>query len=375
MVMFAKLLWYALSKAQIVAFFGLPHNVKETKKLLVERLLCLYEANAVERARLLDTFPYELAVNPVELQELLACTPTERRRWVGEGKIPILEYRPFRMAGRDLVYPVHDRRIVLALSQEEIAHWRELHRVQVRENRRAGAVASRKSREDNQRAREAFQASWQAMMEGWQQNGTPDLVAALRLAYWTVYASRWAKENHLKALRGTKHTTLHAARRETWYGRKNEALRILVRTPYVRLTFYRPPNPDKHVLSLCDEHYEEKRDGFYLDKWEFYEYNTSAVEGCKDCIVRHEQDFYSLYSVEVAAQDFPDLRFSFHTPYPIGKSWLPLPHTLPMVEHIEQDGIFRFGRALFDAEKITHREQDVLKHLDLALEDAKRFYP
>src|SRR6266700_5929947 len=105
--MFAKLLWYALSKAQIVAFFGLPQNSKETKKLLVERLLCLYEANAAERTRLLDMYPYELAVDPVELQELLVCTPTERKRWVGEGKIPVLEYRSFRKAGSDLVYPVH----------------------------------------------------------------------------------------------------------------------------------------------------------------------------------------------------------------------------------------------------------------------------
>jgi hypothetical protein len=373
--MFAKLLWYALSKAQIKTFFGLPPNSKENKQLLVERLLCLYETDEAEKARLLDTFPYELAVEPVELQKLLGCSPTERRRWVSEGRIPVLEYRTFRKAGRDLEYAVHDRRLVLALSQDEIAQWRAAHQAQIREHLKAGVLTARETKKVNQEAREAFQATWQEMMEYWQQNGSLDLGATLQLAYWSVYASRWAKENHLRVLRSRKHGTLYAEQREMWYGHKCEAMRILARTPYARLAFYRPPDPDKHVFHLCDEHYEEKIDGAYLDKWDFYEYNTSLVESCKYCVVRHEKDFYSLYSIEVSAQAFPDLHFSFHIPYPVGKSWFPPPHELPSVEHVEQDGTFRFGRALFNDEKITHREQDVLRHLDLAVEEAKKFYP
>src|SRR2546429_6014048 len=164
--MLAKLLWYALSKAQIVAFLGLPANTKEQKELLVERLLCLYESDVAEKARLLDMFPYELAVEPVELQELLGCTPTERRRWVSEGKLPVLEHRPFRKAGRDLVYPVHDRRLVLSLTGEEIAQWRAIHRAQVRERRKAGYQVVQAKRKAHQEARADFLATWQAMVQG-----------------------------------------------------------------------------------------------------------------------------------------------------------------------------------------------------------------
>jgi len=44
------------------------------------------------------------------------------------------------------------------------------------------------------------------------------------------------------------------------------------------------------------------------------------------------------------------------------------------VDHIEQDGLFRFGRQLFIEEKITQREQDVLVHFEQALAEAKRIY-
>lgn len=69
-----------------------------------------------------------------------------------------------------------------------------------------------------------------------------------------------------------------------------------------------------------------------------------------------------------------DLRFSFHVPYPIGKAWFPPPEKLPQVVHMEQEGIFRFGRALLAHEKITHREQDVRVYLEQALLATKKCY-
>jgi hypothetical protein len=90
--------------------------------------------------------------------------------------------------------------------------------------------------------------------------------------------------------------------------------------------------------------------------------------------VSEERDFYSLYYLEVRAEAFPDLCFAFHMPYPLGKAFWPAPQRLPQVEHLEQDGVFRFGRTLAADEKIIYREQDVLAHFEAALAAVQQFY-
>jgi len=47
---------------------------------------------------------------------------------------------------------------------------------------------------------------------------------------------------------------------------------------------------------------------------------------------------------------------------------------LPQVEHNEQDGIFRFGRALFDDEKIIYREKNVIDNFNAAFKKLSLFY-
>ena len=69
--MLSKTILSMLSKAQMQQFLGLPRQTKESKEQLVERILQVIEADAGEEARLLDTFPLELAVKPTELDELL----------------------------------------------------------------------------------------------------------------------------------------------------------------------------------------------------------------------------------------------------------------------------------------------------------------
>jgi hypothetical protein len=151
-------------------------------------------------------------------------------------------------------------------------------------------------------------------------------------------------------------------------------MRLLAQTPYARLSFYRPPEPDKHYLWLCEEHYEIKCGGDYENIWDFFYHHAATIKKCPQCIVSNEKDYYSLYHLEVVTETFPDIHFSFHMPYHIGKDWFPAPVQLPKVEHIEQDGIFRFGRSLLASEKITHREQDVLAHFVQAFMEAKKFY-
>ncbi len=368
-----KFISFALSKAQILEFLGLAKAAKITKQMLIEQLLAKIEANADEQARLLETFLYELAVEPVELEEILQCTPIERRRWVKEGKLPVLEYRIFRKSGRDLEYPVHDRREILLISPADIQQWRAVHQSEVHVRRQAAAQLARESRKTNQQKRQQFLQSWQQTIDEWELQGSSELAQVLALAYWTIWASRWAKENQIKATRGTKHAELYAKRRDEWYERKNQAMWLLAQTSYAHLSFYRPPDPNKHHLWLCQEHYEEKYEGYYDSIWEYYYQNTQHVKQCPHCSVSFEQDYYALYYLEITNTVFPDLRFSFHMPYPIGRTHFPKPQKLPHVEHTEQDGMFRFGRPLVDDEKIIYRESDVQRNFEQALAEAKQY--
>jgi hypothetical protein len=372
--MLPKFVTSALSKAQILEFLGLAKSTKIAKDQLVEQLLQHIAMDSLEKERLLATFLYELAVEPGEIEELLQCTAVERRRWIKEGKLPVLEYRTFRKLGRNLEYSVHDRREILKISQDEIQQWREAHQQDVQSHRKAGAQAATERRKVNRQIRHHFLLSWQQTLDEWKQKGSAKLVAVLVLAYWTLWASRWAKENHVKSLRGRKYAALYVARRDAWYERKNQAMRLLAQTPYASLSFYRPSDPDKHYLWLCEEHYEMKCEEYYDDIWEFYYHNVALVEHCSQCVVTQVKDYYSLYHLEITTTVFPDIRFSFHMPYPIGRAWLPAPQQLPRVEHIEQDGMFRFGRPLLADEKITYREQDVASCFELALTKAQQFF-
>src|SRR5579859_2799687 len=71
-----------LSKEQCLTFLdsGLAKNAALKKVQLVEQLLERIAQDNAEMDRLLAMFPYELAVEPVELATLLSCSRSERQR-------------------------------------------------------------------------------------------------------------------------------------------------------------------------------------------------------------------------------------------------------------------------------------------------------
>ena len=364
-----------IKKAQLLLFLGLSTATKIAKEQLVDRILQLISEDVSVEERLLETFSAELAVVPTELDRLLHCSREERRRWIKEGKIPVLEYRAFRKGGRDMLYPVHDRRVINRISQDLITRWRLEHNALSRANRQHGARQAAQSRKANQQIRQEFFANWERIVAEWRERGSAALAAVLQLAYWTVWVSRWAKENHVKALKSKKYDAVYAARRDAWYERKNAALRMLAQTPYARIAFYSPEEPDKRSLWFCQAHYEIYREEDYYDSiWDFFAQHSAMIEQCPDCTLKIEEHYYSLYSIEIASETFPDVHFSFHMPYPIGKRWFPELSILPRVVHLEQDGLFRFGRPLVANEKITHRERDVLEHFTHALAEVRVYY-
>jgi hypothetical protein len=138
-----------LSKEQLGAFLTflkLPASSREMKANLVQHLLTHLEADKVAKAQFFEVFAFELAVPPWELETLLGCTTTERKRWTEEQKLPVLGYGSFRKAGSDHTYPLYDRRVILALTSSEIETWRREHQARVRERRQAAAQAAAASR-------------------------------------------------------------------------------------------------------------------------------------------------------------------------------------------------------------------------------------
>jgi hypothetical protein len=138
-----------LSKEQLGAFLTflkLPASSREMKANLVQHLLMRLEADNVANAQFFEVFAFELAVPPWELETLLSCTATERKRWTEEQKLPVLGYGSFRKAGSDHAYPLYDRRVILALTSSDIEAWRSEHQARIRERRRAAAQAAAASR-------------------------------------------------------------------------------------------------------------------------------------------------------------------------------------------------------------------------------------
>lgn len=120
--MLLKLALFALQRRQITTFLGLPYTAKATRAQLIDYLYTLLERDENLCELLLVDYPYELAVGPNEVQLLLGCSSTERKRWIEEGKLPVLYYRTFLHTCTS--YPVHDRKFIMALTLGEIASWR-----------------------------------------------------------------------------------------------------------------------------------------------------------------------------------------------------------------------------------------------------------
>jgi hypothetical protein len=131
-----------------LAFLAVPARSRESKVTLAQRVGERLETDQTTRAQFFEVFKCELAVPPWECESLLACTPTERKRWTEEGKLPVLDRRSFRKAGSWMEYPVFDRRVILGLPHSELDLWRAEHQALIKEHRRAGTRTAAARRKD-----------------------------------------------------------------------------------------------------------------------------------------------------------------------------------------------------------------------------------
>lgn len=358
--------WYIGSKvvkADIIEFLEdaatrfpqVKVSSKDTKDWLIATLL--------EHPQLWDSFfqrfNQALALHPPDVEYILQCSRTERKRWESEGKLPVVGSDSVRKHGRDLVFSLFDLRAIARLSPEDISAWRSTHAQLLKRSRKIGAYKAKETKVKHNRARLEFGLTWQELCEQWEIRDAA-AAPALKLAYWCVWVSRWAKEYQIRAHRARKYADEYRAKSQEYYQLKHEIVKFLVRSPYAQLSFYRPDRP--HKIIWDDRDFDDE----YDEPDRFYDRLREPV--------RQIKDYYSLYYLSVASDRIPDVRFSFHTPYPIGKKFFPFPNSLPQVKHSEQEGIFRFGRVLFDKEKITHSEKMTCKQAEFYLDLLRHKY-
>jgi hypothetical protein len=242
----------------------------------------------------------------------------------------------------------------------KVEGWRSRDQKRVTKNRKLAARKAIHTRVLNQVKVEGFLVSYDQMLSDWQ--AFPDAVPVFRLAYWTTWVSRWAKEYQLKAQNAIKYRDRYQRLSLELYELKNQAIKVLATSAYTKLAFYRPQEPDKLIWGYADEPQDDDwNEGYDNDDWDY-----DSRPRRRRVVIGRKKDFYSLYYLTVEHLDIVD-RFSFHTPYPIGCEILPPKESLPRVEHEEQEGVFRFGRSLFNEEKITHTEKRVRAEFEKAL--------
>ena len=142
-----------LTKEHLCEFLSLPPRSRVAKAELVQQLLTRCSGNKATTKQFFEVFAHDLALEPWELEKELECTPTERKRWTEEERLPILTARYFRKGGRDIEYSIYDRRTLFSLStREKMEQWRTEHQAHIHENRKAGAkVAAETRRATNER--------------------------------------------------------------------------------------------------------------------------------------------------------------------------------------------------------------------------------
>lgn len=327
-----------LRKADIAAFLGMGEAESRRQRLwpLLEKLCETIESDETALKRLCRDYQAALALSAIDLERRLSITRTERQRWTEDQRLAVAYRESVRKYGRTLSVPWYDYEAAASLTPQVLEQWRGQRRQEVARNRKAGAVKAQRRAADNAARRDAARAFIAERRRAWVAHGGLYGAATLEAALWTLWASRLAKRNQLKARRARKHSATYKARAAAWYEAKNRAMADLARTPHARLSRYIPDNSHRYSVTLCEDH-------------------------------------LSLYYLEVSVSGIDD-HFGFHVPYEIGAAFLPDFNTLPkVVDHEEGWGEFRFGREISDDESVLFPEKAVGKSLEATLKKLEMF--
>ena len=369
----------AITKTEIFDIlndFDIDIKKSAKKEEYTKALEGLLSNNKIDDDYLYNIVGEKLALHPSKVEEMLSITKTERLRWQEEGKLIVSHYIPFRAYGKDFDCPMYDYKETYKITQDDIETWRKEHKAKVSANRKAGVSKASETRKKNKEiAKSFYENEWVSMVQNWE-SIDKELSITFKLAFWTMWCSRMAKQFQEKASRATlANVSKYNEKKEEFYKYKNKALELLTKSKYTNISFYRPDNADKIRVSFCNSHYQhwcdERDDIGYYDKWDYYYDHKGIVDNCGHCDVDITKDYYSLYYLEILSDKVEDFKFSFHTPYPLADDEIYPPITsVPRVHHEENgEGLFRFGRAMFDEELIVFTETRVRKYIEECIKE------
>ncbi len=354
-------------KAKLAEWLNAPASTR--KATLVSDVIARISSSELALRWFFSDFRKETALSGPDIETLLGITKTERLRWTKDGRLPVSHLIEVSKYGKTLEVPQYDALGALK-AHDKVAEWREEHAREARKARAGSAAKAAESRQRNRAMREKTREAIRQRVASWAATGDIRLARTMELAMWTMWANRWAKERSLLADRARKperrYEHIHAEM-ELWK-LKHQAVAILARSGFATLSAYVPENPHRFRFDLCPLHLdifrEERRGGLYRTANEFFFDNMDEIMDCHGCVVNVNEHYYSLYFLEVRADGIKDT-FSFHVPYPIGNGFLPDFASLPQVHHEHDEAWegFRFGRSLFDDEKILFPESDVRKRM------------
>ncbi len=344
------------------ALFQHACQVKEKPDLPKNQLLStLKRYNKQQLKSLLEEFVDQFALYPTTVENFLGCTRSERKRWQQEKKLKIVGYREFDYGE----FPVFDCLSIVSITPATLEKWRKKIEQDKAKKKKEAVKKAQKTKKLHEAKRAIVKFQYEVACQEWAEKA-PDAIWTLKLAYWTIYASRWAKTYQLKARKATKYEANYLAQKEIWYDFKNQAIAILACSPYAQLGFYRPENPDKIYRNYywCDEYEIPTKKKFEIINWDD---RTGRVKVAVE--YGRSKDYYSLYCLTLLIPGIKET-FSFHSPFDVAFKNFPPIFDLPFVEQQEAyEGVFRFGRELSEDEMITHSEKLVRQQLEHCLEN------
>ena len=310
--------------------------------------------------KLNSCFEQLTSVHPVQVCEYLEITKTERLRWQKEGKLKIayMDRNSFKYGS----VPMFCRNAIALVTPKTIERWRKQHIASKQKRRKDAAEEAKITRRKNDAIRKTSANACKNLFDSWSFL-RDDSALTLQLAYWTVFVSRWAKFYQEKAWENENqlYKDLNYDKSQDWYEIKNEAIALLSKSPIALLYKHVPESPhryrerkqlSKFALQIQENGGDPWSELDYYDRWDFV--------NVKD------NNYYCLYFLTVTHPDVAEI-FTFHTPYPIGKKFLPLFDEQKSApdhsDEIFQQGMHRYGRSVNDLEQITHSEKLVKNEL------------
>lgn len=121
-----------------------------------------------------------LPVIPREIEDILAITSTERRRWLEDGRLPSTGTRTVRLRGRARAITFHvfdPQMVVQVLDSGSVDEWREHDKEGAEENRRRAAHKRKLTRTlAKQEKAKSLPSEESAPLEGWAEFGADGLL-------------------------------------------------------------------------------------------------------------------------------------------------------------------------------------------------------